>query len=158
MGIALLWKPRPFKRLWCWNISIVYAVLPLWINRGHDDVIKCKHFPYFWNFVWGIHRWPVISRTKASDAEIWCFPLICVWNNNWVNTGDAGDLRRHRAHYDVTVMYKFKTFKPYDKHCCQYQPTKFWIIKLIWFIDLDSHTELSAYKKEMSIKPIEKTW
>ena len=25
-------------------------------------------------------------------------------NNGWVNTGEAGDLRRHRAHYDVTVM------------------------------------------------------
>ena len=24
--------------------------------------------------------------------------------NNWVNNGEAGDLRRHRAHYDVTVM------------------------------------------------------
>ena len=22
----------------------------------------------------------------------------------WVNNGEAGDLRRHRAHYDVTVM------------------------------------------------------
>ena len=24
--------------------------------------------------------------------------------NGWVNNGEAGDLRRHRAHYDVTVM------------------------------------------------------
>ena len=30
--------------------------------------------------------------------------LICVWINGWVNNGEAGDLRRHRAHYDVTVM------------------------------------------------------
>ena len=27
------------------------------------------------------------------------------WINGWVNNGDAGDLRRHGAHYDVTVMY-----------------------------------------------------
>ena len=26
-------------------------------------------------------------------------------NNGWVNDGEAGDLRRHRAHYDVIVMY-----------------------------------------------------
>ena len=25
-------------------------------------------------------------------------------NNSWVNNGEAGDLRRHRAHYDVIVM------------------------------------------------------
>ena len=31
--------------------------------------------------------------------------LICAWTNGWVNNRDAGDLRRHRAHYDVTVMW-----------------------------------------------------
>ena len=32
------------------------------------------------------------------------FSLICAWANSWVNNRNAGDLRRHRAHYDVTVM------------------------------------------------------
>ena len=30
--------------------------------------------------------------------------LICTWINVWVNNREAGDLRRYRAHYDVTVM------------------------------------------------------
>ena len=30
--------------------------------------------------------------------------FICVWINGWVNNGEAGDLRRHRTHYDVIVM------------------------------------------------------
>ena len=30
--------------------------------------------------------------------------LICARINSWVNNGKAGDLRRHRAHYDVIVM------------------------------------------------------
>ena len=30
--------------------------------------------------------------------------LICAWTNGWANYRDAGDLRRHRAHYDVNVM------------------------------------------------------
>ena len=47
------------------------------------------------------HRW--IPRTKASDAELWCF-LICAWISGWVNNREAGELRRHSAHYDVTVM------------------------------------------------------
>ena len=28
----------------------------------------------------------------------------CAWINSWVNIGEAGDLRRHRTHYDVIVM------------------------------------------------------
>ena len=30
--------------------------------------------------------------------------LICVWTNDWASTRDAGDLWRHSAHYDITVM------------------------------------------------------
>ena len=32
------------------------------------------------------------------------FSFICPWINGWVNNGEAGGLRCHRAHYDVTVM------------------------------------------------------
>ena len=32
------------------------------------------------------------------------FSLICARINGWVNNREAGDLRRYRAHYDVTVM------------------------------------------------------
>ena len=32
------------------------------------------------------------------------FSLIRAWTNSWENNGDVGDLRRHRAHYDVSVM------------------------------------------------------
>ena len=55
--------------------------------------------PLCWEFTG--HRW--IPRTKASDAELWCF-LWYVWINGRVNTREAGDLRRHRAHYVITVM------------------------------------------------------
>ena len=70
----------------------------------HDDVIKWKHFPRYWPFVWGIHRSPVNSAHKGQWRGALMFSLICVWTNGWVNNRDAGDLRRHRAHYDVTVM------------------------------------------------------
>ena len=42
-------------------------------TSSHDDVIKWKHFPRYWPFVRGIHRSRWISRTKTSDAELWCF-------------------------------------------------------------------------------------
>ena len=32
------------------------------------------------------------------------FSFICVWINAWINNREAGDLRRHRTHYDVIVM------------------------------------------------------
>ena len=47
------------------------------------------------------HRW--IPRTKASDAELWFF-FICAWIHGWVNNRKACYLRRHDAHYDVSVM------------------------------------------------------
>ena len=32
------------------------------------------------------------------------FSLICAWINDWANNREAGDLRRHRGHYNVIVM------------------------------------------------------
>ena len=66
--------------------------------------MKWKHFPRYWPFVRGIHRWPVNSPHKGQWRGALMFSLICAWANGWVNHRDAGDLRRHRAHYDVTVM------------------------------------------------------
>ena len=42
-----------------------------------------------------------IPLTKASGAEL---SLMYAWTNVWANSPDAGDLRRHRAHYDAAVM------------------------------------------------------
>ena len=71
----------------------------------HDDIIKWKHFPRNWPFVLGIHRSPVSSPHKGQWRGALMFSLICVWINDWVNTREAGDLRRYRPHYDVIVMY-----------------------------------------------------
>ena len=70
----------------------------------HGDIIKWKHFPRYWPFVRGIHRSPVNSPRKGQWRGALMFPLICVWINGWVNNREAGDLRRHRGHYDVNVM------------------------------------------------------
>ena len=55
----------------------------------HDDVI---------------HRSPVNSSHKGQWRGALMFSLICAWINGWVNNREAGDLRRHRAHYDVIVL------------------------------------------------------
>ena len=78
-----------------------------YLTLMHDDVIKWKHFPRYWPFVRGIHRTPVhrwIPRRKGSDGELWCFLWSAPWINGWEKNCEVGDLRRHRAHYDVIVI------------------------------------------------------
>ena len=42
------------------------------------------------------------------------FSLIYAWIHDWVNNREAGDLRRHRGHYDVIVMNDdVTTWKPF---------------------------------------------
>ena len=71
-----------------------------------NDVIKWKHFPRYWPVVRGIHRSPVKSPHKGQWRGALIFSLTCARINDWVNNREAGDLRRHRAHHDVTVMLR----------------------------------------------------
>ena len=80
--------------------------------HSHDDVIKWKHFPRYWPFVQGIHRSPVNSPHKGQWRGALMFSLICTWINGWENNREAGDLRGHRAHYDVTVMNRLSGLLP----------------------------------------------
>ena len=48
---------------------------------------------------------PVNSPHKDQWRGALMFSLICVVLKAWVNNRETGDLRRHRAHYDVIVMY-----------------------------------------------------
>ena len=77
---------------WPWKISIIWDMMTS-SNR--------KNFPRYWPFVRRIHRSPVNSPHKGGALK---FTLICACINTWVNNGEAGDLRRHRAHHDAIVM------------------------------------------------------
>ena len=84
--------------------STHYHVTQINVWQNHDDVIKWKHFPRYLPFVRGIHRSPVNSPHKDQWRGALMLHLICVSINGWANNREAGELRRHRAHYDVTVM------------------------------------------------------
>ena len=58
---------------------------------------------------------PVNSPHKGQWRGALMFSLICARINSWVNNGEAGDLRRHRGHYDVIVML-FQYLKKWDLH------------------------------------------
>ena len=61
-------------------------------------------FLRYWPIVRGIHWPPVNSPHKGQWRGALIFSLICAWINGWVNNHEAGDLRCHHAHYNVTVM------------------------------------------------------
>ena len=81
-----------FRRVWVYELP-------------HDHIIKWKLFPRYWPFVRGIHQSPLNSPPKGQWRGALMFSLICTWINDWVNNGEAGDLRRYRTHYVVTVMF-----------------------------------------------------
>ena len=91
------------------DVSLVTGGTGVWswqpqVPTVHDDVIKWKHFPRYWPFVRGIHRSPENSLHKGQWRGVLMFSLIYAWIDDWVNNREAGDLGRHRTHYDVTVM------------------------------------------------------
>ena len=86
------------------TVSIFHCALYYKVMLLHDDVFKWKHFPRYCPFVRGIHRSPVNSPHKGQGCGDLMVSFICAWINAWVNNRNAGDLRLHRAHYDVIVM------------------------------------------------------
>ena len=95
------------SRAWIdWNIHVHISSVPMmkssnW-NLFRDAGPLCGVFTG--------HRW--IPRTKARDAELWCFLWSAPWINGWVNNREAGDFRRHRVPYDVIVMPNSVTTVP----------------------------------------------
>ena len=83
-----------------WTICLRFTPTHYW----HDDVIK-------WNIfrvtgpLWGESTgFPVDSHHKGQWRVTLMLSLICAWTNDWASNQDAGNLRRHRAYYDVIVM------------------------------------------------------
>ena len=90
------------------HISLSQTAHVMWLYHSqyifHDGVIKWKYLPrYFWPFVRAIHWSPVKSPHTSQWRGALMFSLICAWTIGSVSYRDAGDLRRHRTHYDVTV-------------------------------------------------------
>ena len=50
-----------------------------------------------------VGAYPERAMMTSSNGNIEIFFDLCL-KKGWVNNWDVGDLRRHHAHYDVTVM------------------------------------------------------
>ena len=89
--IWLLSTFTAFLHCWCRCLhSVGFVVMMMSSNRSIFRVTD--------------HLWPVNSRTQRPMTRSLRFSLICAWINGWVSKYEAGDLRRHCAHYDATVM------------------------------------------------------
>ena len=91
-------------RLWNHWMWIVY-LQRTWPNICADINMILLFIEIIWDYC---AIWFVIC-VYDPDVGQWrrdlMFSFTCAWINAWVNNGEAGDLRRHRAHYDVTTMY-----------------------------------------------------
>ena len=47
-----------------------------------------------------------LSQRPVTWRGTLMFSLICAWTKYWTNNRNASDLRRHRVHYDVTVIWQ----------------------------------------------------
>ena len=73
---------------------------------------------------------PVNSPHKGQWRGALMFSLIYAWINRWVNKGEAGDLRRFRAHYDGIVMLNTKvTLHVFSHFPCNKRK---WKSKIVW--------------------------
>ena len=88
----------------------------------HYEVNRWQHFPRYLTFVMGIHWSPVDSPHKGQWRGTLMFSLICARTNGSASNRGTGDLRRHHADYDVTVMWVIGFF-----YGC---PTFYWVPKL----------------------------
>ena len=78
------------------------------MNNIHVDISWWRHqmeiFSALLAICAGIH-WSLVNFPHQGQWRgALMFSLIYVWIYSWVNNREAGDLRRYRAHYDVTVM------------------------------------------------------
>ena len=83
--------------------NLLYCSIKLIFAPIHDDVIRWNIFrvtgPLCGEFT-GPGEFPA-QRPVARSFDIFFNLRI----NGWVNNREAGDLRRHRGHYDVSVMF-----------------------------------------------------
>ena len=108
-----------------WYLDIwttTWKLLPLDINGLHDDVIIWIHFPRYWPFVRGIHRWPVnspykgqwrgalmffylrLNRQLSKQWRRWRFETLprSLWrhcNDKWIK-----EIWRNMPFYEIAIM------------------------------------------------------
>ena len=94
----------PVKATRC-RLSLTFKIKSWWRHQ-------MEAFPRYWPLCgkFSGHR-----CFPAQRSVTLIFDVFCTWINGRVNTREDGDLTRHRAHYDVTVMSNLLIYS--FRHC-----------------------------------------
>ena len=94
------------------NLNNIYqmATIHIWYNLSFNIPLLRYHFYMMTSSNGNIFcvtgpLSPVNSPHKGQWRGALVFSSICAWINVWVNSGEVGDMRRHRAHCDVIIMW-----------------------------------------------------
>ena len=97
-----------FKRTYTFQLrarlTLLFTIRPKFVEMVPWWRLLMETFLRYWPFARGNHRSPVNSPHKGPWHGALKLSLICAWINVWVNKREAGELRRHQSHYDVTVI------------------------------------------------------
>ena len=118
---------RLSKQWWGWWFETISC--PLWRHRNEREFIysifspnsgmRHWHFDDPINFPWWRHQmetFRVTGHFPPHKGGALVLSLICFGTNGWANNRDAGDLIRHCAHYDATVMIWVKSVNSVEIH------------------------------------------
>ena len=71
----------------------------------NDLLLSCKvnHLLLILWHTYKTFRSPMYSPHKGQCRGTLMFSLVCAWTSGWPNSQDAGNLRCHRAHFDIIL-------------------------------------------------------
>ena len=109
-----LWKPAYMDYK---GLAVCY--LKKAVNLNHSLTFRIPYPLYtFFGVIWWRHQMEIFDvllcegNPPVTSLSDWrgalMFSLIYGWRHSWGSNRNAGDLRRHCAHYDVTVMMSRK--------------------------------------------------
>ena len=119
-------------RCWYWSSIYQFKMMHFKLCLSSCDIIKWKHFPRYWPFVRGTHRWPVKSPHKVTRSFGVFFDLrlnkrLRKQSYGWWPDSPSRSLWRH---CDDKVMVMFDIWKR--------DPVSVWDLNLVITITMTS--------------------
>ena len=130
-------KRHPVKRT---GTNLPLLQLIFWCY--HDDVIKWKHFPCYWPFMRGIHRWPVNSPHKWPVMRRFDVFFDLRLNKRLSYYGTPKRTLMLIFLYQKIIFWYQKSISDIENHFW-YQKIIFWYQKIFEFLISENHFLIS---------------
>ena len=120
----------------------------LWYSTGNAQDIHpwYIHFPRYWPFVRGMHRWPVNSPHKGQWRGALMFSLICAWID--------GHLSKQ------SWCWRFETSsRPWLRHCNETSPSQYTCQDIINCVVVNTWVNVTSLLLQMYLSKVtEEVW